>query len=225
MTTYLIDYENVHHYGIDGINNLTEDDTVIIFTGNKTNCVPIEAVMAMLHAQAKTTIQKMKKTANKYLDFQLATCLGGLVGSGKERDFVIISKDCDFKAVIDYWKYNNPNVRIELRSSISGTLDMIRCTKKDITGSGKLNNGTKKIIRELVKNEKLESDNYILIYNLFLNGDSKSVFHDWLVFLFKQEKGTHLFELLENIFEDYLASKANESLSVIQETLECDGDQ
>jgi hypothetical protein len=203
MATYLIDYENVHKNGLTGIKKLTEDDTVIVFVGNKINDVPIDAVMAMLNSAAQMKIKKMKKTADNYLDFQLATCLGGLVATGDDKEFFIISNDRDFESVIDYWRHNKASVRIERRSAISASPPAEAASAAASKDSAKLDNATRKKIRELVKSEKLSPGNYTGIYNLFLSGKTKQVLHTGLVRLFEQQKGSRLYGLLKDIFEQY----------------------
>jgi hypothetical protein len=127
MATYLIDYENVHQNGLDGIKKLGEGDTVIIFVGNKIDSISVDTLMAIINSEAQVRIKKMRKTADNYLDFQLATCLGGLVASGAggagpdANEFYIISNDRDFESAIDYWKHNKPSARIELRNTIAPT--------------------------------------------------------------------------------------------------------
>jgi hypothetical protein len=201
MATYLIDYENVHKNGLNGIKKLTEHDTVIIFVGNMTNDVPIETVMAMLNSPAQTKIKKMEKTADNYLDFQLATCLGGLIADGENKEFFIISNDRDFEAVIDYWKYNKPSVSIEQRSAISPLTVAGAASVTTATASAKLDNATKKAIRGLIKNEKLSPGHYTGIYNLFLHEQEKQAFHTGLVRLFDQQQGSRLYSLLKDTFE------------------------
>ncbi|MDR0519911.1 MAG: hypothetical protein LBG82_07700 [Clostridiales Family XIII bacterium] len=128
MATYLIDYENVHQNGLDGIKKLGEGDTVIIFVGNKIDSISVDTLMAIINSEAQVRIKKMRKTADNYLDFQLATCLGGLVASGAgsgsgsdANEFYIISNDRDFESAIDYWKHNKPSAKIELRNTIAPT--------------------------------------------------------------------------------------------------------
>jgi hypothetical protein len=204
MATYLIDYENVHKSGLAGINNLFESDSVIVFVGNKTNDVPIETVIAMLNTPAQVKIKKMKKTADNYLDFQLATCLGGLVVSGGDREFFIISNDRDFDAVVDYWKHNKASVKIACRKAISPAVTAESATAP-ATAPAKLDNAMKKTIRGLVKNEGLSPGSYTGIYNLFLNENEKHKFHSGLVRLFKQEQGKRIYDLLKDAFDQYTA--------------------
>ena len=209
MATYLVDYENVHQHGLSGIEKLSGSDTVVIFIGNTTNNVPIETVSEMLHSPAQVKIKKVKKIAENYLDFQLATCLGGLIAGGNDKEFYIISKDRDYEPVIDYWKQNKPNVKIERRVAISKTASSPGKTAPATTTSAskKLDDATKKTIRDLVKDEKLSSGNYTGIYNLFLNEHEKQEFHAGLMQLFEQKQATRLYGLLKDTFDRYNSQK------------------
>jgi hypothetical protein len=210
MATYLIDYENVHKNGLVGIQKLPDNDTVVVFVGNKINDMPIETVMLILNSSAQVKIKKMKKTADNYLDFQLATCLGGLITSSGDKEFFIISNDRDFEAVIDYWKCNKTSIRIEQRSAIlpTATTDNNDTPTTIPVASAKLDNTTKKLIRGIVKSEQLRGEqlspgSYTGIYNLFLNESEKQGLHSGLARLFKQGQSTRLYNLLKDTFDQY----------------------
>ncbi|MDR0616631.1 MAG: hypothetical protein LBG29_07480 [Synergistaceae bacterium] len=207
MAAYLIDYENVHRNGLNGIKKLTEADTVIIFVGNRISDVPIDAVHDMLSTPAQVTLKKTRKTAKDYLDFQLATCLGGLVERGGDKEFYIISGDRGFEAVVDYWRSNKANVSVKQRISISPQQppETEKAGEAD-TPAAKLDNATKKKIRDLVKSEKLSPGNYNGIYNLFMNENDKQALHTGLVRLFEQKRGSHIYNLLKDEFDQYKAS-------------------
>ncbi|MDR0648008.1 MAG: hypothetical protein LBF92_01560 [Synergistaceae bacterium] len=204
MATYLIDYENVNRNGLSGIKSLTEKDTVIIFVGNMINDVPVETLMAILNSMALVKVKKMKKTADNYLDFQLATCLGSLVAAGEDKEFYIISNDRDFEAVIDYWRYNKAGVSIERRNTIAPQ-PPAEAAPAAAANSLKLDNATKKTIRGLVKEEKLSPGHYNSIYNLFMNESELKSLHNGLVRLFEQKRGKHLYDLLKDVFEQHKA--------------------
>jgi hypothetical protein len=218
MAIYLIDYENVHKNGLNGIEKLTAEDTVVIFAGNMINDMPIEIVMAILDSPAQTRIKKMKKTADNYLDFQLATCIGGLVISGEDKEFFIISNDRGYEAVIDYWQYNKASVSIVRRSTIfpvssSGAADTAPAAAASVKLADtakktvhKLANTTKKTIRGIVRGEKLKPSQYTGIYNLFMNKNDLKLLHNGLVSLFEQQQGNRLYELLKGAFEQYKAT-------------------
>jgi hypothetical protein len=207
MATYLIDYENVNKNGLNGVKKLSERDTVIIFVGNNNFDMPVETVMAIIHTPAQIRIKKMKKTADNYLDFQLATCLGGLISDSTDEEYFIISNDRDFESVIDYWKNNNASVTIKQQSAIAPTIETASAPATTPLStpapSMRLDNATKKIIRELVKGQNLTPGNYNGIYNLFMNESDKQKLHGELVRLFEQKKGSRLYSLLKDDFDTY----------------------
>jgi hypothetical protein len=174
--------------------------------------MPIKTVLAMLNSSAQVKIKKMKKTADNYLDFQLATCLGGLITGGDDKEFYIISNDRDFESVIDYWRHNRASVKIERRSAIAPVASVATADSAAAPNAApppanptKLDNATKKLIRGLVKEEKLSPGNYTGIYNLFLNENEKQAFHTGLVRLFEQKRGSQLYGLLKDAFDQYKA--------------------
>jgi hypothetical protein len=119
MAYYLIDYENVHQSGLDGMASLSAGDSVVVFFGNKTPNVPMEVLRGLVNTKAVVCLKNLKKTANNYLDFQLATHLGAaIVGNPTVKEYYIISGDKDYEAVIDYWKAHNRNISIEIFASV-----------------------------------------------------------------------------------------------------------
>jgi hypothetical protein len=282
MATYLIDYENVHKNGLTGIKKLTETDTVIVFVGKQIKDVPVDTVHSLLNSAAQIKLKKMKKTAKNYLDFQLATCLGGLVERGDDKEFYIISADSGFEAIIDYWKANKASVVIRQRSAISpATADAedaadeapsaadkaaVAVSKAAVgkatgskaangkaagsaaagnaptgaaaavpaagnkaagmaggaaaagsdktadSGAGatvlpviRLDNATKKRIRDIVRAERLSPGQYTGIYNLFIHEKDKQRLYTGLVRLFEQKQGSRLYGMLKDEFEQYMA--------------------
>ena len=110
MSKYLIDYENVYIEGLDGLENLTEDDEVCIFY-TKNRCgmtfdlhkrfLKSRAAIKLLEVSfappknlfSKTSLGNSTKNA---LDLQLTLYLGFLLASDGVEDIFIISKDNDF---------------------------------------------------------------------------------------------------------------------------------
>lgn len=129
MTTYLVDYEDTSHHGLKGYAKLDpEKDTVIVFVGAKyeASSIPVDTVMEMTPFGQRPGLlwKRSKKTAKNYLDIQLVSYLGYLIGdpSIEERDFVIVSKDQDFQAAVDFWSERRAQfkeVTIALRQTIA----------------------------------------------------------------------------------------------------------
>lgn len=102
MTTYLIDYENVNASGLKGIENLSRTDKVLIFFGINTKHIPIDTHVNVIKSKAKIEHILLERSGRNYLDFQITAHLGMLIGKGNKGPFVIVSKDNDFDAAIDF---------------------------------------------------------------------------------------------------------------------------
>lgn len=118
MATYLIDYENTGVKGLVGIEQLKEDDLIIIFYGPKTGAVPFDEHVKICQAASQVKYIKTTKTAKNYLDFQLTTYLGYLVGQTDVKEYYVISKDSGYDSVIDFWK--KWGIRIVRKENIAG---------------------------------------------------------------------------------------------------------
>lgn len=101
---YLIDYENVHESGLSGVKDLKEGDRVIVFYGDKIKSISFDVHIQMMHSKAVVEYIETHKTAKNYLDFQLGTYLGFLIGAGSHDDVVIVSHDTGFDSVVDFWQ-------------------------------------------------------------------------------------------------------------------------
>lgn len=108
MSIYLIDYENVHYAGLKGIDHLNPQDEVILFYGNSASTIPMELHIDIANSGAKVQYIKIDKIGKNYLDFQLSATAGYKVGTTEQTNYIIISKDTGFDAVLDLW--NGPNI-------------------------------------------------------------------------------------------------------------------
>ena len=104
MAIYLLDFENVHDSGIAGITALSENDELYIFYSVKSEHMSFETHVNIMKTSAKVRYIKLMRAAKNYLDFQLCTHLGYIIGAGFEGPFYIISKDTGYDSAIDYWK-------------------------------------------------------------------------------------------------------------------------
>ena len=104
MAIYLLDFENVHDSGITGVTSLTENDELCIFYSVKSEHMSFETHVNIMKTAAKVKYIKLRRAAKNYLDFQLCTHLGYIIGAGFEGPFYIISKDTGYDSAIDYWK-------------------------------------------------------------------------------------------------------------------------
>ena len=104
MALYFVDFENVHDSGINGVTSLTGDDEILIFYSMKSEHMSFDTHVSIMQSEAKVKYIKLRRSAKNYLDFQLVTHLGFVIGSGQPGPYFIISKDTGYDSVVDYWK-------------------------------------------------------------------------------------------------------------------------
>lgn len=110
MRIFLIDTENVHHHGLDGIEKLDDTDLVYVLSTPTFKKEKIEGdlLLKVMSSKANFHVDDLTSNGSKnYLDFQLCTILGQLMERYVNAEAVIISKDNGYTAVMDYWKKNN----------------------------------------------------------------------------------------------------------------------
>ena len=102
MAVYLVDYENVYIDGLDGLEELSEQDEVAIFyTQNRCGLTfdlhkRLVACKASLRLMEVCIETSRKNAAKNALDLQLSMYIGYLLGSREQLELYIISKDHDF---------------------------------------------------------------------------------------------------------------------------------
>ncbi len=112
MATYLIDFENVGSDGLNGVEQLTEKDTVVIFYSTNSNRISIEMHRIICKSSAVFEYQEITVGGRNALDFQLSTYLGFLLSQNNNDTFFIISKDHGFEHVIKFWTNMMPQYNL-----------------------------------------------------------------------------------------------------------------
>lgn len=119
---FLVDGDNNIGTGLQGINLLTAEDTVLIFYGKGQSLASIQKLCA--NTQAHVQYLESVKGGKNSIDFQIITELGVLVGRG-EADFAyVISQDKGYEAAIGaLWsRYADTFQEVALRPSIQSCL-------------------------------------------------------------------------------------------------------
>ncbi|MDE5737779.1 MAG: hypothetical protein K2H93_05375, partial [Oscillospiraceae bacterium] len=110
MAVYLIDYENVHADGLQGIENLTEPDSIYIFYTKNHCSLTFELYEKLVACQAKINLHEVSMCLRvgdpikNALDMQLIMFTGYLIGTKQASEIYIISKDKDFLLGTDFYK-------------------------------------------------------------------------------------------------------------------------
>lgn len=116
MTYYLIDFENVKSRGMEGVELLTEEDTVCIFYSDNADSMTFDLHRKLNETKANIIYHKVAVGTKNALDFQLATYLGYLIceqqREGIHPNYFIVTKDNGFTSLMVYWKAQGVPVRI-----------------------------------------------------------------------------------------------------------------
>lgn len=108
--TYFIDSENMGDSWISLLNKITLDDSIIVFYTSKSPNISYKNVI--LIKQSSMNIEFIEcYEGNNALDFQLCTELGYRINNISDNQFIIVSNDKGFDAVIKYWVRQNKSVK------------------------------------------------------------------------------------------------------------------
>lgn len=103
MKAYLIDFENVKSKGLNGIEQLGENDKVIIFYSENSDTISFEMHRKVMQSPADIEYLKVRVGGKNALDFQLSTLLGFMVAKDIYSHIFIISNDKGFDKLHDFW--------------------------------------------------------------------------------------------------------------------------
>lgn len=111
---YLIDYENVHQFGLTGIEKLSERDTLAIFYSVNSNSIPLTLIELMRKSTIKLELHYIESGGKNALDFQLSSYLGYILGKEPDADCHIISGDKGYEYVRAFWKDRGIHIKISV---------------------------------------------------------------------------------------------------------------
>ena len=99
MSSYYIDYENVHNEGLSGIEKLDQGSRVCLFYSCKADTLKIDVVRQLMDCAAEIRFEKIDNGVDNALDFQLITAL--MCSYSTAESYYIISKDKGYDAAIE----------------------------------------------------------------------------------------------------------------------------
>lgn len=117
---YLIDYENVHYSGLNGIEKLTENDRLIIFYTKNAETLSFTVYEKLVSCKAEIQLYRVQCGDKNALDFQLSSYIGYILGKNHDTECHIISNDKGYEYVINFWKEKNTGIIIS--SDIAGNV-------------------------------------------------------------------------------------------------------
>ncbi|KAG4108310.1 hypothetical protein H8356DRAFT_1023075 [Neocallimastix lanati (nom. inval.)] len=114
---YLIDYENVNKGGLYGSEELSSNDSIIIFTSQQHQFNNYEYLNTLNYKIIEVP------PGNQSVDKNLIFYLGYLIGQFKcnTSNYIIISKDKGYDKIVNFWKKEIYNITIQRFPSISSS--------------------------------------------------------------------------------------------------------
>ena len=132
---YFIDSENVGDNWISLLNTIAPEDELLVFFTAKSPHMNYKNLVLLKQSPKEVTFIECCE-GNNALDFQLCTDLGYRVHEMPDSEFIIVSNDTGFDAVVKYWNHRNipvkriqgkacsaqlPLVPVPVMPSVSGT--------------------------------------------------------------------------------------------------------
>ncbi|WP_028505119.1 PIN domain-containing protein [Ruminococcus sp. FC2018] len=126
MKIYLVDFENVKSKGLEGVDKLSETDSVIIFFSENSDTLSFEMHQKVLSSKADIEYFKVSVGGKNALDFQLSTLLGYMVAKETYSHIFVISNDKGFDFLHAFWGGNyidTPKTHVYRTKTISGAIE------------------------------------------------------------------------------------------------------
>lgn len=107
---YFIDSENVGDSWISLLDTVAAEDEILVFYTGKSPHMNYKSVILLKQSTKKVSFIECCEGCNA-LDFQLCTDLGYRVREAADREFVIVTNDTGFDAVVNYWSQRKISVK------------------------------------------------------------------------------------------------------------------
>jgi hypothetical protein len=224
MKIYLIDTENVSYHWMDKI-KLKNDDKIILFYTCNTSHIPyleLERMSEKLHGKCiKSEKKKISYKDIEYLivnnnvpfemiecsigknalDFQLVSYLGMLIFENPDAEFIIVSDDHGFDAVVSMWSKKQIFIRrysVSEKGEKSSAVIKIRnkTSIETISELKKKKNEVENIIKDILNEEEpiiSKTTDFFIKYYVY----NKEVFLQSLKSTYGKEKGEKLNKKIE----------------------------
>ncbi len=115
-TIYLIDYENVHEAGLQGMESCPAGCAIHLFYSQNANRLSLDLLRGLKAAFFVHKVQPGRQS----LDMQLVSYLGFLIGTeGPDCRYVIVSKDRDFANTPQFWQ-SEAGIEVVRQSTLDG---------------------------------------------------------------------------------------------------------
>ena len=105
MNYFFVDYENVKNQGLEGIEELTAEDTVIVFYSQNANTMTFETHKKLCSAKANIVFERVNVGFKNALDFQLSSYIGYVIAKTEEYEvsYHLVTNDSAFACIGRFW--------------------------------------------------------------------------------------------------------------------------
>lgn len=109
--TYLIDSENINDVWVELLQVLEDGDEILVFYTDKSAHMGYDRIVCLME-QKRGAVHWIKCfEGQNALDFQLVTELGSCLSQNGNREYIIVSNDTGYDAVVRYWQQKGCSVR------------------------------------------------------------------------------------------------------------------
>ncbi len=109
-TTYFIDSENVGDNWIYLLDAVADEDEILVFYTSRSPHMNYRNLIHLKQSPREVTFIECCE-GNNALDFQLATDLGYRAGNISDGEFIIVTNDIGYDAIVKYWRKRNVQVK------------------------------------------------------------------------------------------------------------------
>ena len=168
---FLIDYENVHMAGLQGIEELSKTDTVYIFYSMNADSLSFEVMRLLSAAKAKIEYIKVNTQGRNALDFQLSSYIGYLLGKFDGCRCYIVSNDKGYANVQIFWYSQGERVKLVPSVRDRKTVSTKRADIEKVIETLELSEEDKEQVTDLVWNRLKDGSPHLAHIKVGINNE------------------------------------------------------
>ncbi len=190
MSIFLVDYENVHVEGFNGLSNCSENDLIKIFYTKGADMLTFGLHRRLSETKAKIEYLKVENGSKNALDFQLSSYLGFLIANHAEEKYYIVSKDKGFETLEQFWKKSPvKHALVTLVSDISLKIEQ------------EVQNQMKNTVQSVLKESSFK-DNVNEIIQIIDKYKTKQGIYSALVKTYEEKKGAEIYKKIKSLLTE-----------------------
>lgn len=196
---YLVDSENVGDVWVPLLVSAQAEDEVMVFYTQKSPHMNYENVRMLKESQKEAVFVKCFE-GNNALDFQLVTELGHMLQENADREYIIVSNDTGFDAVVRYWTLRNmPVCRLSGKDCSRKTVKQNQqADEGQAVSETRPKNSNQKISKPrdegLIFGTSKDTEHIVSALISCISKDNLADFHNALVMFLGEEKGKKIYQ-------------------------------